>query len=68
MMSGRVCRLLLALLISGSPLLGQEQLTDRVPEADVAALTDTAAAALDAHAARIANQLRCPVCTGQSVL
>jgi len=63
-----LCCVVVALLISGSALLGQEQLTDRVPEADVTALTDTAAAALDARAARIAGQLRCPVCTGQSVL
>lgn len=36
--------------------------------ADSAELVDPSAAALDARAADIAAQLRCPVCSGQSVL
>lgn len=60
--------LLTASLAVAAPLTGQEPLTDRQPEADASLLTDTLAAGLDARAAEIAAQLRCPVCTGQSVL
>jgi cytochrome c-type biogenesis protein CcmH len=68
-MSGlRLVGTVVAVLAIAGPLAAQERLTDDVPGSDAAALTDTAAAALDARAARIAGQLRCPVCTGQSVL
>ena len=50
------------LLAAAGSLPGQE------PTADPQLLTDTVAASLDAQAADIAAQLRCPVCRGQSVL
>lgn len=60
--------LLTASLAVAAPLPGQEPLRDSRPAADASLLTDTIAAGLDARAAEIAAQLRCPVCTGQSVL
>ncbi len=60
--------LLTASLAVAAPLVGQESLRDRQPTGDASLLTDTIAADLDARAAEIAAQLRCPVCTGQSVL
>lgn len=60
--------LLTASLAVAAPLAGQEPLMDTQPPADASLLTDTIAAGLDARAAEIAAQLRCPVCTGQSVL
>lgn len=45
----------------------QEPMQPAEPDAD-STLTDPRAAALDAEAADIAAQLRCPVCSGQSVL
>lgn len=50
------------LLATAGSLRSQE------PTADPQLLTDTIAASLDAEAAEIAAQLRCPVCRGQSVL
>lgn len=46
----------------------QEPMRPALPVTDSAALTDPRAAMLDARAADIAAQLRCPVCSGQSVL
>ena len=60
--------MLTACLVIAAPLAGQEPLRDSRPAADASLLTDTIAAGLDARAAEIAAQLRCPVCTGQSVL
>jgi cytochrome c-type biogenesis protein CcmH len=46
----------------------QERLFEAQPQDDTSLLTDTVAAVLDGRAAEIAAQLRCPVCSGQSVL
>lgn len=46
----------------------QEPMQPARPDRDSAALTDPRAAELDARAADIAAKLRCPVCSGQSVL
>ncbi len=46
----------------------QEPMLPGEPTGDSAELTDPRAAELDARAADIAAQLRCPVCSGQSVL
>lgn len=59
----------LALLLAmAAPLAAQEPLDNPTPAEDPSLLTDSAAAVLDGEAAEIAAQLRCPVCTGQSVL
>ena len=58
----------LLLLASASAAPGQEPMLPAEPVRDSAALTDPRAAGLDARAADIAAQLRCPVCSGQSVL
>lgn len=56
-------------LSAAGPAAAQEPLVPADPSGtDTAALTDPRAAELDARAADIAAQLRCPVCTGQSVL
>jgi cytochrome c-type biogenesis protein CcmH len=60
--------LLLLLLGSAGRLAAQEPMRVGEPPADPSVLSDSAAARLDAHAAEIAAKLRCPVCTGQSVL
>ena len=60
--------LMVALLAVATPLMAQEQLNDSQPLDDPSLLTDTVAAVLDGRAAEIAAQLRCPVCSGQSVL
>ncbi len=60
--------LLTLALVVAAPLVGQEPLMDPQPSADASLLTDTIAAGLDSRAAEIAALLRCPVCTGQSVL
>lgn len=66
---GAVAAAWLLLGLATGPLAAQEPLVPADPgEVDTAALTDPEAAALDARAADIAAQLRCPVCTGQSVL
>lgn len=53
----------------GAPLASaQEPMADPDPAADSSELTDRRAAALDAQSAEIAARLRCPVCSGQSVL
>lgn len=59
-----------ALLALLAPQQGraQEPMLPAVPAEDPAALTDPRAAELDARAANLAAQLRCPVCSGQSVL
>lgn len=46
----------------------QEPMLPNEPSDDSSQLTDPRAAELDARAADIAAQLRCPVCSGQSVL
>lgn len=58
-----------AALLTSLPgvLAAQEPMQPSEPDAD-STLTDPQAATLDAEAARIAAQLRCPVCSGQSVL
>lgn len=55
--------------LAGLPgtLAAQEPMQPAEPDAD-STLTNPRAAALDAEAADIAAQLRCPVCSGQSVL
>lgn len=65
----RAAIVLSAALLTGLPgaLAAQEPMQPAVPDAD-STLTNPQAAALDAEAARIAAQLRCPVCSGQSVL
>jgi len=56
-------------LAAAGPAAAQEPLVPAdTGGTDSAALTDPRAAELDARAADIAAQLRCPVCTGQSVL
>lgn len=57
-----------AALFAASPAAAQEPLLPAEPADDSAALADPQAAALDAQAAGIAARLRCPVCSGQSVL
>ncbi|MGD8494709.1 MAG: cytochrome c-type biogenesis protein CcmH [Gemmatimonadales bacterium] len=66
--AGAACALAVALL-AGAParLAAQEPMQPAEPMAD-SALKDPEAAALDSKAADIAAQLRCPVCSGQSVL
>jgi cytochrome c-type biogenesis protein CcmH len=68
-------RTLASLLTMGALLLpvpdfvaAQEPMLPSEPTDDSTALTDPQAAELDARAADIAAQLRCPVCSGQSVL
>ncbi|MFQ5529151.1 MAG: cytochrome c-type biogenesis protein CcmH [Gemmatimonadota bacterium] len=56
------------LLALSAPSSGQEPRADPSPAQDASLLTDSTAAVLDGEAAEIAAQLRCPVCTGQSVL
>lgn len=56
------------LLAAAAPVAAQEPLLESRPRDDPSFLTDTVAAVLDARAAEIAAQLRCPVCSGQSVL
>jgi cytochrome c-type biogenesis protein CcmH len=56
------------LLVVAYPLAAQEPTFNPLPSDDASLLTDTAAAVLDGVAAEIADQLRCPVCRGQSVL
>ena len=50
------------------PAGAQEPMQPTDPPRDSAALVDPRAAELDARAADIAAKLRCPVCSGQSVL
>lgn len=57
-----------ALLSSADFAAAQEPMLPAEPVDDSAELTDPRAAELDARAADIAAQLRCPVCSGQSVL
>lgn len=57
--------LLLAVAGTGA---AQEPMLPADPVEDTDALTDPRAAELDARAADIAAKLRCPVCSGQSVL
>ncbi|HSM07538.1 MAG TPA: cytochrome c-type biogenesis protein [Gemmatimonadota bacterium] len=57
-----------ALLIVADAAVAQEPMLPAEPIGDSAGLTDPRAAELDARAADIAAQLRCPVCSGQSVL
>lgn len=57
-----------ALLIVADAAAAQEPMLPAEPVGDSAELTDPRAAELDARAADIAAQLRCPVCSGQSVL
>lgn len=59
---------LAALLATAGSVAAQEPMLPTEPTRDSAALTDPRAAELDARAADIAAQLRCPVCSGQSVL
>ena len=59
---------LLVALGTGQPAAAQEPMLPAEPIEDTSALTDPRAAELDARAADIAAQLRCPVCSGQSVL
>jgi len=59
---------LAVLLVTATPLSGQESLGGSGPGQDRSLLTDSVAAVLDGRSAEIAAQLRCPVCTGQSVL
>lgn len=66
--AGMACALAGTLLIAApARLAAQEPMQPSEPMAD-SALKDPEAAALDARAADIAAQLRCPVCSGQSVL
>lgn len=58
----------LGLLLAAGSAAAQEPMQPTRPDPDSAALTDPRAAELDARAADIAAQLRCPVCSGQSVL
>ena len=58
----------LLVLASAVAAPGQEPMLPADPVRDSAALTDPRAAELDARSADIAAQLRCPVCSGQSVL
>lgn len=59
----------LALLLTvAAPLAAQEPLDNPTPAENPSLLTDSTAAVLDGESAEIAAQLRCPVCTGQSVL
>jgi len=60
--------LVAVLLAVAAPLGAQERLFEAQPQEDTSLLTDTVAAVLDSRAAEIAAQLRCPVCSGQSVL
>lgn len=61
--------LAIAALLSGAgTAAAQEPMLPAEPSGDSGELTDPRAAALDARAADIAAQLRCPVCSGQSVL
>lgn len=57
-----------ALLGAADAAAAQEPMLPAEPVGDSAELTDPRAAELDARAADIAAQLRCPVCSGQSVL
>lgn len=57
-----------ALLCMAGTAAAQEPMLPAEPSDDAGALTDPQAAELDARAADIAAQLRCPVCSGQSVL
>jgi cytochrome c-type biogenesis protein CcmH len=59
---------LLAILATAGSLAAQEPMQPSEPSGDTSALTDPRAAELDARAADIAAKLRCPVCSGQSVL
>ncbi len=53
----------------GAPIASaQEPMAEPEPVEDTSELTDRRAAALDAKSAEIAARLRCPVCSGQSVL
>lgn len=54
--------------LMAAPAGAQEPMRPVEPVEDTSELTDPEAAALDAEAADVAAQLRCPVCTGQSVL
>jgi len=56
------------LLLAAVSAFAQEPMLPGEPIGDPAELTDPRAAELDARAADIAAQLRCPVCSGQSVL
>jgi cytochrome c-type biogenesis protein CcmH len=69
-----ICRashiLLLAVLASAAPLAAQDAVPEQ-PEAPAAAdpaLMDREAEELDARAAEIAAELRCPVCRNQAVV
>ena len=57
-----------ALLTVANSVPAQEPMLPAEPVEDSAVLTDPRAAELDARAADIAAQLRCPVCSVQSVL
>ena len=57
-----------AAVLVAPPLRGQEPMQPADSTRDPALLTDPDAARLDAESAEIAAKLRCPVCTGQSVL
>lgn len=59
---------LAALLTVIDSAAAQEPMLPAEPVGDSTELTDPRAAELDARAADIAAQLRCPVCSGQSVL
>lgn len=56
------------LLVAGRSASSQEPMQPVEPVEDPASLTDPEAQRLDAESADIAAKLRCPVCTGQSVL
>lgn len=66
----RVLVLALALAAAIGPPMAraQEPMAEPDPVAESSELTDRRAAALDAKSAEIATRLRCPVCSGQSVL
>lgn len=60
--------ILLTVASGPSVASAQEPMAEADAAADSAELTDRRAAALDAKSAEIAARLRCPVCSGQSVL
>ncbi|TDJ49033.1 MAG: cytochrome c-type biogenesis protein CcmH [Gemmatimonadetes bacterium] len=64
----RLLGTVVVLLAAAAPVAAQEPLLESRPQDDPSFLTDTVAAVLDARTAEIADQLRCPVCSGQSVL
>ena len=64
----RLLSIAAVLLAVAAPVAAQERLFEAQPQDNTSLLTDTVAAVLDSEAAEIAAQLRCPVCSGQSVL